>query len=119
MLHSDDDDWKAAAIKSTHNTSEVYFILKSKKELHKQVSYSKVFEDTFSYVTRFAKIKDLEATKSLQAFLEKTSLSLEERAQIMNLCPKDSKEAKKLITSLESRADVEIESIINEINLLK
>ena len=44
---------------------------------------------------------------------------MEEKAQIINLCPKDSKEAKKLIPSLESKADIELDKIIDEINLLK
>jgi len=80
--------------------------MECKKTNKSHAAFTKVFEETYTYVSKFCKFKEINAVTAIAEKLAKCpSYTKEEKVQILNLCPADITEAKKLIPSLEGKPE--------------
>ncbi|KAI1301407.1 DNA-directed RNA polymerase II subunit RPB4 [Halotydeus destructor] len=77
---------------------------------------SEVFKKTQQYCQRFSKYKNRETISAVRQLLHMKKLHKFEMAQLANLCPESTDEAKALIPSLEGRfPDEELRLILDDI----
>ncbi len=91
--------------------SEVAILLEHRKQQNESAEeeqeFSEVFMKTLNYTQRFAKFKNMENIAAIRGVLTSKKIHKFELAQLSNLCPETSEEAKSLIPSLEGRFDEE------------
>ena len=102
--------------------SEVHILLEHRKQQNENAEeeqeFSEVFMKTLNYTQRFAKFKNMENIASVRQLLTSKKIHKFEMAQLANLCPESSEEAKSLIPSLEAEGrftDEELSTILDDI----
>ncbi|XP_017777770.1 PREDICTED: DNA-directed RNA polymerase II 16 kDa polypeptide-like isoform X2 [Nicrophorus vespilloides] len=100
--------------------SEVYMLLKHRKDQNESAEdeqeFSEVFMKTLTYTQRFKKYKNKETISSIRNLLKQKKLHKFELAAIANLCPETTDEAKSLIPSLEGRfEDEDLQTVLEDI----
>merc|ERR1712012_416413 len=102
--------------------SEVHILLEHRKQQNESAEeeqeFSDVFMKTLNYTQRFAKFKNMENIASVRQLLTSKKIHKFEMAQLANLCPESSEEAKSLIPSLEAEGrftDEELSTILDDI----
>ncbi|KAJ1356944.1 hypothetical protein KIN20_014930 [Parelaphostrongylus tenuis] len=97
--------------------SEVFLLLEHRRQ-HKKAKdeiedMSEVFIKTLKYARRLSRFKNRETIKVLRAVFSQKPLHKFEVAQIVSLRPKNTEEAKALISSLENKLeDDDLEEIL-------
>ncbi|KAL8280875.1 hypothetical protein RQP46_006879 [Phenoliferia psychrophenolica] len=115
------DDEDAAQLKlgpefqneeQTLTISEVKILLGRRENV---TTDNPVYKKTLDYVQAFSRFHEEETVRNVRATLSDRELKPFELAQIANLCPLESDEAKALIPSLTEKDDDELQSLLNEI----
>nr|CAD2144804.1 unnamed protein product [Meloidogyne enterolobii]CAD2195408.1 unnamed protein product [Meloidogyne enterolobii]CAD2197768.1 unnamed protein product [Meloidogyne enterolobii] len=105
--------------------SEVFLLLDHRRKQSEQKEeiedISEVFLKTLNYTRRLSKFKSRETIRSVRGiFSGKLNLHKFEVAQIANLCPETSEEAKALIPSLENKMeDEELDELLKDLHAKK
>uniref|UniRef100_A0A915Q6A9 RNA polymerase Rpb4/RPC9 core domain-containing protein n=1 Tax=Setaria digitata TaxID=48799 RepID=A0A915Q6A9_9BILA len=93
------------------------------EEIHSQEEIdemSDVFVKTLNYTRRMARFKNRETIRAVRTLLATKPLHKFEVAQIANLCPETSEEAKALIPSLENKMeDDELDEVLKDLHSKK
>ncbi|VDM09384.1 unnamed protein product [Wuchereria bancrofti] len=105
-------------------TSEVYLLLEHRRQQSEQKEeideMSDVFVKTLNYTRRMARFKNRETIRAVRTLLATKPLHKFEVAQIANLCPETSEEAKALIPSLENKMeDDELDEVLKDLHSKK
>ncbi|VDM97482.1 unnamed protein product [Thelazia callipaeda] len=105
-------------------TSEVYLLLEHRRQQSEQKEeideMSDVFIKTLNYTRRMARFKNRETIRAVRTLLAAKPLHKFEVAQIANLCPETSEEAKALILSLENKMeDDELDEVLKDLHSKK
>ncbi|GMT13068.1 hypothetical protein PFISCL1PPCAC_4365, partial [Pristionchus fissidentatus] len=104
-------------------TSEVFLLLEHRRAQSEQKEeiedLSEVFVKTLNYARRLSRFKNRETIRAVRAIFAQKSFHKFEVAQIANLCPETSEEAKALIPSLDPKEDDELEEILKDLHSKK
>ncbi|PAV70139.1 hypothetical protein WR25_25803 [Diploscapter pachys] len=105
-------------------TSEVFLLLEHRRQQSEQKDeieeMSEVFVKTLSYARRMSRFKNRETIRAVRAIFAGKQLHKFEVAQLANLCPETSEEAKSLIPSLENKIeDNELDEILKDLHSKK
>ncbi|CAG9538561.1 unnamed protein product [Cercopithifilaria johnstoni] len=105
-------------------TSEVYLLLEQRRQQSEQKeeidAMNNVFIKTLDYTRRIARFKNRETIRAVRTLLATKPLHKFEVAQIANLCPETSKEAKALIPSLKDKMeDDELDEVLKDLHSKK
>ncbi|KAJ3491868.1 hypothetical protein NLI96_g401 [Meripilus lineatus] len=97
--------------------SEVKYLLENRD---KEAPDTAVYNKTLEYVKTFAKFNTTDSASAVRETLRREpALTQFETAQIANLCPADSDEAKSVIPSLVKVDDDRLQTLLDEIQTMR
>ncbi|PAV20157.1 RNA polymerase II [Pyrrhoderma noxium] len=97
--------------------SEVRYLLENRD---KDAPDTIVYNKTLEYVKQFAKFTTTDSASAVRETLRREpALTQFETAQIANLCPVDSEEAKSIIPSLQKIDDDRLQALLDEIQTMR
>ncbi|GAV03887.1 hypothetical protein RvY_14256 [Ramazzottius varieornatus] len=103
--------------------SEVFLLLEQRKKQNEssegEAELPDVFMKIHAYVQRFGHFKNMDTVASVNEMLSTKNLHPYEMAALANLMPETVEEVKSLIPSLETRTDIELQEILDELRLKK
>eukprot|EP00301_Raphidiophrys_heterophryoidea_P026561 c91_g1_i2.p1 GENE.c91_g1_i2~~c91_g1_i2.p1 ORF type:complete len:124 (+),score=25.85 c91_g1_i2:169-540(+) len=87
-------------------------------ELRSSNKHDRNFIASFNYARQFRRIHNVAAVKEVRSSLQQYGFKAFEIASIVNLCPRDPEEAKRIIPSLESYTDEELREALQELDVI-
>lgn len=104
-------------------TSEVLILLQthrhSKLQQNPNQSFSTLFQKALAHAFMFSRYKSKEVVEEIRRTLMDSGLAEFEMAQLANLCPESSEEAKSLVPSLKKITDDDLQSILDDLSSIR